>query len=383
MTTQQTRRTTISASVRLLPRLLACCLLTSGLVAVSEPPTQAQNKNFRPGDSVDIDPTGIGAWEHGVVVPFKPGDRMDGYTVRVKVDHYTLYPDGMLVQIEHMRAGTAPAQGAANPGQGANPMQGQAPLQGANPPQQHPPQPHQAGGNANFTPGERVQVDKAAIDSWEHAVVVPYLPTDTFRDEMVRVKIDGYTLYPQGMLIPKKRTKPSNEPLPAVANAQPAAAPWQPAPQQQPVNQPQHAQPNPVRPPAGAPGQAPGRAGAFKPGDRVEVDKAGINSWEGGTVIDFLPNDHPDGTWYRVKIDVSAGTLPFGLAIPKERVRGGGGNRVVATYNVGDRVTVYVNHDWSTATITRVGTGTHRDQYYVHYDGDPIGDEWVEVSRIK
>ncbi|MBX9568792.1 MAG: hypothetical protein K2X77_07845 [Candidatus Obscuribacterales bacterium] len=378
MKTQKFRHTTLFA----LTRIVVACLLPILFVTFTAQATQGQKNNFNPGDSVEIDPTGMGAWEKGVVVPFRPGDRMDGYTVRVKVDHYTLYPDGMLVQIEHMRAAAPAPQGAANPVQNAQQGQPPAPVQRANPPQHVN---HQAAGGGNFAPGERVQVDKAAINSWEHGVIVPYLPGDTFRDEMVRVKVDGYTLYPQGMLIPKKRVKPSNEPLPAVANAQAPDAPWQPAnpaPPAQPINQVPQAQPNPVRPPAAGPGHAPGRGG-FKTGDRVEADKAGINSWEPGTIMDFLPNDQPDGTWYRVKLDASAGTLPFGLYITKERVRPGGGNRVVATHNVGARVKVWVNHDWSDATIMKVGTGIHRDQYFVHYDGDPIGDEWVEVSRIQ
>lgn len=362
-----------------MPRAIASCLLVISFVSLPPQLALAQNKKFNPGDFVEIDPTGMGAWEQGVVMPFRPGDRMDGHTVRVKVDHYTLYPDGMIVQVIHMRPGAAPPQGAANPAQGAEPQQAPAPVQRANPAQH--------GGGGNFAEGERVQVDKAGINSWEHGVVVPFLPGDTFRDEMVRVKVDGYTLYPQGMLIPRKRTKPSTEPLPAVANAQPAAAPWQPAnqaPQAQPnPAQPNQAQPNPAPPAAAAPGRAPGRGGGFKTGDRVEADKAGINSWEPGTIMDFLPNDQPDGTWYRVKLDASAGTLPFGLYITKERVRAGGGNRVVATYNVGARVKVWVNRDWSDATIMKVGTGIHREQYHVHYDGDPIGDEWVEVSRIQ
>ena len=43
--------------------------------------------------------------------------------------------------------------------------------------------------------------------------------------------------------------------------------------------------------------------GKLKTGDRVEVDKAGINSWEKGTVMPFLKNDITDGSYYRVRLD--------------------------------------------------------------------------------
>ena len=41
----------------------------------------------------------------------------------------------------------------------------------------------------------------------------------------------------------------------------------------------------------------------YKPGDRVECDKAGINSWEKGTVMPHQKNDFKDGKTFRVRLD--------------------------------------------------------------------------------
>ena len=41
----------------------------------------------------------------------------------------------------------------------------------------------------------------------------------------------------------------------------------------------------------------------YKPGDRVECDKAGIAYWQKGTVMPFLKNDATDGMLYRVRLD--------------------------------------------------------------------------------
>jgi len=61
----------------------------------------------------------------------------------------------------------------------------------------------------------------------------------------------------------------------------------------------------------------------FKVGDRVEVDKAAIDSWEKGTVMPFLKNDWKDGTIFRVRLDSYArnGMYLDGIEIPPQRIR--------------------------------------------------------------
>lgn len=61
----------------------------------------------------------------------------------------------------------------------------------------------------------------------------------------------------------------------------------------------------------------------FKVGDRVEADKAAIDSWEKGTIMPFLKNDWKDGTIFRVRLDNQArgGMYLDGLEIPPQRIR--------------------------------------------------------------
>lgn len=65
------------------------------------------------------------------------------------------------------------------------------------------------------------------------------------------------------------------------------------------------------------------RTGKFKIGDRVECDKAGINSWEKGTIMPFLQNDIPDGKTYRVRLDAQAngGMYLEGIGVMVEKIR--------------------------------------------------------------
>ncbi|MEJ7610584.1 MAG: hypothetical protein WKF88_05330 [Ferruginibacter sp.] len=63
--------------------------------------------------------------------------------------------------------------------------------------------------------------------------------------------------------------------------------------------------------------------GKFKTGDRVEADKAGINSYEKGTVMPYLQSDPRNGDYYRVRLDVQArgGMYLEGLWIRASQMR--------------------------------------------------------------
>ena len=63
--------------------------------------------------------------------------------------------------------------------------------------------------------------------------------------------------------------------------------------------------------------------GKFKTGDRVEADKAGINSFEKGTVMPYLKNDPRNGDYYRVRLDAQArgGMYLEGLWIRSSQMR--------------------------------------------------------------
>ena len=66
-------------------------------------------------------------------------------------------------------------------------------------------------------------------------------------------------------------------------------------------------------------------AQTFKPGDKVECDPSGIQSWLKGTVVEYLENDNPvfQGKYYltRVKIDKWISSYPEGVLCQTERVR--------------------------------------------------------------
>ncbi len=67
-------------------------------------------------------------------------------------------------------------------------------------------------------------------------------------------------------------------------------------------------------------------ASQFKPGDRVECDKAQIGEYEKGTVMPFRKTDFTDGERYRVRIDGMEGTASDGILCKADRMRliGGG-----------------------------------------------------------
>ena len=67
----------------------------------------------------------------------------------------------------------------------------------------------------------------------------------------------------------------------------------------------------------------PQQTGNFKVGDRVLCDKAGIDSWEKGTIMPLLKSDFKDGTVYRVRLDVQArnGMYLEGIIVTPEKIK--------------------------------------------------------------
>jgi len=66
----------------------------------------------------------------------------------------------------------------------------------------------------------------------------------------------------------------------------------------------------------------PAGAQEYAPGQGVEVDITGINNWEGGTVVPFLPGDSQDG--YQVRVKVPRYSLyPDGFMVQKIHMRPG------------------------------------------------------------
>jgi len=235
-----------------------------------------------------------------------------------------------------------------------------------------------------YAPGQTVECDITAMNSWEAGTVVPFLPGDSQDGSQVRVKIPRYSLYPDGFMVQKIHMRPG------------AAAPAPAAQQQQPQQQPQGQPPNPWQPvhnprPHENPGfnqpahqaanQGQGRGLKFQPGDKVEIDGAHINVWEAATVLPLEANDPHDGSVYRIRIDKYT-TTPHGMIVQASELRPGkGGGVPLANHKVGDRIDAQSNGRWYGATIVeKKGI----DEYKVHYDGwDAKFDEWVDPTRVK
>lgn len=128
----------------------------------------------------------------------------------------------------------------------------------------------------------------------------------------------------------------------------------------------------------------------FQAGDRVEVDKASINSWEKATVLPFLQNDSKDGKSFRVRLDNSSGVYLEGMVIPVERIKRASAeeqrkfNQQQSTnsllYKKGSKVEVFTSNKWYKAEILEV----NGDRYKVRFDGyTDYYDEWVRAAQMR
>ena len=124
------------------------------------------------------------------------------------------------------------------------------------------------------------------------------------------------------------------------------------------------------------------KTGRFKPGDRVECDKAQIGIWEKGTVMNYLPNDTDRGSYMRVRLD--------GYKFHKEghqcmmnfiRPLGETSLKTSGKYKVGDRVEAQnSNGTWLPASIIAVEGAF----YKVRFDNrDSRYDEKIDDARIR
>jgi hypothetical protein len=122
--------------------------------------------------------------------------------------------------------------------------------------------------------------------------------------------------------------------------------------------------------------------GRFKPGDRVECDKAQIGVWEKGTVVNYLPADTDRGSYMRVRLD--------GYPFHKEghqcmmsfiRSLGQAAMKASGKYKVGDAVEAQnSNGSWLPAHIVAVEGAF----YKVHFDDrDERFDEKIDDVRIR
>lgn len=94
-------------------RKTLCGLTTLFLFVFATTPAWSQAYNV--GDKVEVDDTGMGSWESGVVMPFKPGDITDGvYRVKRDPPNMSRDPAGDYAQVIHMRHSSKAASSASS-----------------------------------------------------------------------------------------------------------------------------------------------------------------------------------------------------------------------------------------------------------------------------
>lgn len=124
------------------------------------------------------------------------------------------------------------------------------------------------------------------------------------------------------------------------------------------------------------------KAAKYKPGARVQCDKAQIGVWEKGTVMHYLPDDTDRGSYYRVKLD-GYKFHPEGHQCMVNFVRplGEAALRATGKYKVGDAVEAK-NHNgsWLPAKITAVDGAFYKVRFE---NRDSRYDETIDGDRIR
>ncbi len=129
------------------------------------------------------------------------------------------------------------------------------------------------------------------------------------------------------------------------------------------------------------------KATKYKPGDRVECDKASIGVWEKGTVVPFLPDDtnKNSGNFFRVRLDskVYSGLYAAGHECRTENICpiNEAPIRASGKYKVGDQIEARnANNSWLPAKVIAVEGAF----YKVRFDNrDSRYDESVSDDRIR
>jgi hypothetical protein len=161
-----------------------------------------------------------------------------------------------------------------------------------------------------FKPGDRVECDSTESGTfWNKGTVLAFKSGDMFNGYtpnsgyFYRVKLDRYSeIEPEGRFCKSAHMRPLVEATPAEnQNAGGTTVNNQPKAENNNRNASQQ----------------------YKPGDRVECDKAGIDAWEKGTIMPFQKNDRIDGQTYRVRLDAQAraGMYLDGIFCQVQRIR--------------------------------------------------------------
>lgn len=220
-----------------------------------------------------------------------------------------------------------------------------------------------------FKPGDRVECDWLQNGKYDSGTVVPFTSTDLDKSgRWFRVKLDNDTIPNSTTECMATRLRPLVE-----ANTDDSENDSEESEEEE-ENSPGNDNSNQSN--------SKNKAGKFKPGDRVECDKAQIGVWEKGTVMNYLPNDTDRGSYIRVRLD--------GYKFFKEghqcmlnfvRPLGEASLKTSGKYKVGDRVEAQnSNGSWLPASITAVEGAF----YKVRFDNrDSRYDEKIDDARIR
>ena len=123
-------------------------------------------QKFKPGDSVECDPSGTNDWLKGAVVDYLEKDNPifqgNYYLIRVKIDKWlNSYPDGVLCQTERVRLSKTTV---IKPTQNEN--------------QTNKTENEELQVGAKFKPGDRVECDASGINDWLKGTVLPFKEND-------------------------------------------------------------------------------------------------------------------------------------------------------------------------------------------------------------
>ncbi len=141
------------------------------LVFVFAASSQAFGQKYKPGDRVEVDPSGIKDWMKGTVLPFlekdEPTFQGEYYLARVLIDKWkATYPEGVLVQTKDIR--TFKGDVTKNPPNQTEKTE--------NPPDKTATTQNEPG--AKFKPGDRIECDAAGINDWLKGTVLPFKEND-------------------------------------------------------------------------------------------------------------------------------------------------------------------------------------------------------------
>lgn len=145
----------------------------------------AQGK-YKVGDRVECDPSQIGRFKPGTVVPY-PKNEADrsGRLYYVLLDGSNI-TEGYVCMATHMRPLSTAPPASAPPAPAATAS--------ASPNRGRADQTPAAARSPKFKPGDRVQCDDSQIGAWKAGVVMHYLQTDRYRDAnggYFRVRLDN------------------------------------------------------------------------------------------------------------------------------------------------------------------------------------------------